>query len=87
MVTDATDFMVSEEEGITLGPKTISVTPSFVYILFKVKVTEKASDTDIRRGVVSAPLISFSKGVIYLITVKSLTRPSPTGLELTIERS
>ena len=50
MVTDATDFMVSEEEGITLGPKTISVTPSFVYILFKVKVTEKASDTDIRRG-------------------------------------
>ena len=50
MVTDATDFMVSEEEGITLGPNTISVTPSFVYILFKVKVTEKASDTDIRRG-------------------------------------
>ena len=50
MVTDATGFMVSEEEDITLGPKTVSVTQSFVYILFKVKVTEKASDTDIRRG-------------------------------------
>jgi hypothetical protein len=49
-VTDATGFMVSEEEDITLGPKTVSVTQSFVYILFKVKVTEKASDTDIRRG-------------------------------------
>ena len=36
--------MVSEEEDITLGPKTVSVTQSFVYILFKVKVTEKASD-------------------------------------------
>ena len=50
MVTDATGFMVSEEEDITLGPKTVSVIQSFVYILFKVKVTEKASDTDIRRG-------------------------------------
>ena len=42
------------------------------------KGTEKASDTDIRRGAESAPLISFSKGVIYLITVKGLTRPTPT---------
>ena len=50
MVTDATGFMVSEEEDLTLGPKTISVTQSFVYILYKVKVTEKSSHTDLRRG-------------------------------------
>ena len=40
----------SEGEDLTPGPKTVSVIQSFVYILFKVKVTEKASDTDIRRG-------------------------------------
>jgi hypothetical protein len=41
--------MVSERD-LTSGPKTVSVTQSFVYILFKVKVTEKAFDTDLRRG-------------------------------------
>ena len=40
--------------------------------------TEKASDMDINRGMESDPLTSLSKGAIYLITVKSLTRPFPT---------
>ena len=37
--------------------------------------TEKASDMDISRGMESDPLTSLSKGTIYLITVKSLTKP------------
>ena len=42
-------FVVSEGENLTWRPKTVSITQNFVYILFKVKVTEKASDIDIRR--------------------------------------
>ena len=41
--------MVSKGD-LTTGPKTVSVTQNFVWILFKVKVTEKASDIDLRRG-------------------------------------
>ena len=55
--------MVSDGEGLTLGPKTISVTQSFVQILFKVKVTEKASDIDNRRGQESTHLTSLSEAL------------------------
>ena len=49
MVNGAPRFMVSKGD-LTTGPKTVSVTQNFVWTLFKVKVTEKASDIDIRRG-------------------------------------
>ena len=53
--------MVSEGEDLTPGPKT--VTQSFVLILFKVKVTEKTSDIDIRRGQESTHLTSLSEAL------------------------
>ena len=65
--------MVSDGEGLTLGPKTISVTQSFVQILFKVKVTEKASDKDIRRGQESTRLTNLS-GALYTAHLASENR-------------
>ena len=57
MVNGAASFVVSKKEYLTSGPKTISVTQSFVQILFKVKITEKASDID-REGQESMNLSS-----------------------------
>ena len=63
-VNSTARFIISEEEDLTPGPKTVSVTRSSVQILFKVKVTEKASDIDIRRGQESTHLTSLS-GALY----------------------
>ena len=65
--------MASEGEDLTLGPKTVSVTQNFVWILFKVKVTGKVSDTDIRRGQESARLPSLS-GASYTAQLASGNR-------------
>ena len=62
-VNSTARFIISEEEDLTPGPKTVSVTRSFVQILFKVKVTEKASDIDIRRGQKSTHLINLSRAL------------------------
>ena len=72
--------MVSEED-ITLGPKTVSVTQSFVYILLKVKVTENASDTDIEGGR-SVPTSLNLSGAIYTSQLASENRQkAPQGCE------
>ena len=57
MVNGAPRFMASKGD-LTLGPKTVSITQNFVSTLFKVKVTEKASDVDIRRVQESTRLTS-----------------------------
>ena len=54
----------SKGEDLTPGPKPVSVTQNFVSTLFKVEVTESASDTDLRRGQESTCLTSVS-GVLY----------------------
>ena len=55
------------------GPKTVSVTWSIVYILFKVKVTEKASDIDVRREQERTHLTTLSKA-LYTSQLAAETR-------------
>ena len=72
-VNSTARFIISEEEDLTPGPKTVSVTRSFVQILFKVKVTEKASDKDIRRRQESTRLTNLS-GALYTAHLASENR-------------
>ena len=72
-VNSTARFIISEGEDLTPGPKTVSVPRSFVQILFKVKVTEKASDKDIRRGQESTRLTNLS-GALYTAHLASENR-------------
>lgn len=72
-VNSTARFIISEEEDLTPGPKTVSVTRSSVQILFKVKVTEKASDKDIRRRQESTRLTNLS-GALYTAHLASENR-------------
>ena len=63
-------FVISEEDlasrpGTRLDHSRAFVEQSFIKIR---KGTEKASDIDIRREMVSASLTSVSKGVIYFLS-------------------
>ena len=64
---DGAAGLVVSEEDLTLGPKAQSQSLSFVQILVKVKVTEKASDIDIeegRRASASLDSVQFSYSVV-----------------------
>ena len=62
------EFVISKEEDLALGPGTKLDHSRALQSFIKVrKGTEKASDTDIRKGVESAPSLIFSKGIVYFL--------------------
>ena len=66
MVNSAARLVVSEWEDLTPEPKTVSVR-DLCRFLFKVKVTEKASDIDIRREQESIHIANLSRAVYTLL--------------------
>ena len=81
MVIGATGFVVSKEEDLTAGPKTVSVTQSFVQILFKANVTEKVSDIDIRSGQEITPITNLSRALYTFQLAAENRLKIPQGCE------
>ena len=65
LVNDATGFMVSKGEYLTLGPKTVSVTQSFVKEKFYQSEKDRESLKKNALGVGEYPRYWFKQGIIY----------------------